>query len=392
VLQDGRVPTKSVTAEEWVPVAAAAQAALDDLDVVTSHAGVAIRERVPEYAYVSDEQLRAASRRNIAAMLTALRERRPLTAEELLYFESTVEERARNGVPLDEYLLAVTTAEADMWDLLWQNAPIPVPTPQMLEAFALRFSNMKTITRVTATAHRRVEVRTATEEHERRALALRSLLLGRLDADEVGDHSGRLGLDATRPYVVVRARGRKGVDSDQVQRLLAGARNHPPYAVFALWGEDVVGLLAEVPAATERLTAGVAGPVALESMGQAHEQAQLALQTAWTLGLAGVHSLGELGLRANVNESPEVGRTLRQKYLAPLQGSGSLGEELLSTVRAYLETGSRRDGAASRLHVHINTVGYRIGRFTELTGADLTDLATLAELWWLFTDLDLRPE
>jgi DNA-binding PucR family transcriptional regulator len=42
--------------------------------------------------------------------------------------------------------------------------------------------------------------------------------------------------------------------------------------------------------------------------------------------------------------------------------------------------------------MHVNTVGYRISRFVELTGADLTDLPTLAELWWLFTDLDLHTE
>ena len=70
--------------DEWAAVEAAVTAALEALDAITSDAGVAIRESVPEYAYVSDEQLRAASRRNIAAMLTALRERRPLTAEELL--------------------------------------------------------------------------------------------------------------------------------------------------------------------------------------------------------------------------------------------------------------------------------------------------------------------
>ena len=379
-----------MTGHEWDAVAAAAQAALDSLDAVTATAGVAIRESVPEYAYVSDDQLWQASRRNIGAMLTALLERRHLTQSELQDFADTVEERARNGVPLDEYLLAVSTAEASMWDLMWKGTT-GVPTEQMLEAFALRFANVKALTRFTATAHRRIELRTAREEYERRALALRSLLRGKLEADELREHSGRLGLDVTRSYVVVRARGQQGVDTEQVQRQLAGRRNHPPYAVFALWGEDVVGLLADLPAASDSIVAGVAGPVALEAMGHAHEQAQLALATAWPLGKPGVYALADLGLRANVQQSPEVGRELRQKYLAPLQGSGSLGEELLGTVRAYLETGSKRDGAASRLHVHINTVGYRIGRFSELTGADLSDLATLAELWWLFMDLDLRP-
>jgi hypothetical protein len=381
----------AVAGHDWDIVATAAQTTLEDLEAVLSDVKAAIRERVPEYAYVSDAELTTATRRNIGAMLTALVERRHLTTPELDEFADTVEARARSGVPLDEYLLAVATAEAAMWDALWLHCRGTVPPEQMLEAFSLRFANMKTVTRVTATAHRRIELRTAREDHERRALALRSLLVGDLSGEALREHTSRLGLDLGRPYVVVRARGHAGLDSDQVQRQLAGSRNHPPYAAFALWGEDVVGLLHDLPGACDELTAGVAGPVPVQTLPHAHQQAQLVFSTAWALGLRGVHTMTDLGLRAAVHEAAGVGIELRQKYLAPLETSGNLGGELLDTVRAYLETGSRRDGAAARLHVHINTVGYRIGRFTELTGADLTDLATLAELWWLFTDMDLRP-
>ena len=376
---------------EWDVVAEAAAACLADLDKVLVDVASTIRESIPEYAYVTDEQLRYATHRNITSLLVALMERRTLLPEELTTFEETVEARARSGVPLDEYLSAVTVAEASVWDAMWQRATRKVSPEQMLEAFALRFATIKTVTRVTATAHRRIDLLTAREDYERRALALRSLLRGNLSADEVREHGGRLGLDLSRPYLVIRARATGAFDSDQVQRLLAGRRNHPPHAAFALWGEDVVGLLADSPQGSDSVTVGMAGPMPLEQLSRAHEEAQVAFSTAWSLDLRGVFSLADLGLRPAVQQLPEMGQGLRQKYVAPLHGSGSLGSELLATVRAYLEAGSRREGAASQLHVHINTVGYRIGRFTELTGADLTDFTTLAELWWLFTDLDLRP-
>ena len=35
-------------------------------------------------------------------------------------------------------------------------------------------------------------------------------------------------------------------------------------------------------------------------------------------------------------------------------------------------------------------MAYRIRRFTELTGADLTHVPTLVELWWVFADLRLN--
>ncbi|MCW2966854.1 MAG: hypothetical protein JWM71_626, partial [Solirubrobacteraceae bacterium] len=327
--------------------------------------------------------------RNISALLCAWSDRRPLTTDELKGFEETVEERARAGVPLDEYLHAVTVAEAMVWDEVVARAT-PLLPEQVLEAMANRFAIVKAITRITATAHQRIELLTARETYERRALALRNLLRGNLGADAVRENASSLGLDPSRAYVAVRARARGQLDSDQGQRLLAGRQNHPPYAAFALSGDDVIGLLAETPSSTAAITVGVSAPVPLESVARASQEAQLAFDTAWALGLTGVFATGDLGLLAAVQQLPEMSQALRDKYIAPLHGSGSLGNELLLTVRAYLEGGSRREAAATKLHVHLNTVGYRIGRFCELTGADLTDFATLAELWWLFSDMDLR--
>lgn len=376
---------------EWHGLAHAAQASLDDLDQVIAGVNTAIRERVPEYALVSDEQLTAATTRNISLLLTALRDRRRLTSTDLKHFESTVEERARNGVAVDEYLLAVSTAEQSMWDQLWKHASEPISDDIRLRAFEIRFENFAAISRVTTTAHRRIELVTAREEYERRALALRAVLRGLLPQEDLREHTLRLGLNLERPYFVVRAAGRGGLNSDEVQRQLAGGRGHAPHAAFALWGEQTVGLVADRPAQAKGVTAGIAGPVPVAGLPKAHEQATLAFDTAWALGQEGVHDVASLGLKSAVQASAEMGRLLREKYLAPLHASGSLGEELLSTIRVYLETGSRRDAAAAQLHIHFNTVGYRLNRFSELTHADLSDLTTLAELWWLFADLDLRP-
>jgi hypothetical protein len=373
------------------PVARAARATLSALDTVLDDVAARIREAFPEYAYVTDEQLRHATQRNITALLHAWSERRLLTPDELKGFEETVEERARSGVPLDEYLHAVTVAEARVWDEVVARADEPLTAELVLEAMANRFAIVKAVTRVTATAHQRVELLTTRETYERRALALRLLLRGNLGLEAVREHASSLGLDTARSYVAVRARARGALDSDQVQRLLAGRHNHPPYTAFALSGDEVVGLLAEAPRGTDAVTVGVSAAVPLEAAGRAAHEADLAFGTAWALGLSGAFTVDDLGLLAAVQQLPDMGQALRDKYVAPLHGSGSLGNELLLTVRAYLEGGSRREAAATRLHVHLNTVGYRIGRFCELTGADLNDFRTLAELWWLFTDLELRP-
>jgi hypothetical protein len=380
-----------VTGAEWERVAAAAQATLDDLPAVIAEVQRVIRERVPEYALVSEEQLSQATTRNITDLLRSLKERRHLSAKELEDFETTVEERARNGVAIEQYLLAVSTAENEIWEQVWKRADT-IPEPRRLEAFALRFANVQLITRITVAAHRRIELRAAREDQERRAVALRLLLRGGLPDAEAREHLARLGLVADRAHYVVRARARSGLDGDRLKELLIGGPERSPYSAFVLWGDDTVGLLRDVPADPTGLTAGVAGPVELARLPEAHQEASTAFDTAWALGLEGTHRLGDLGIKAAVQSSPEVGHALRERYLAPLLASGTLGEELLATTRAYLECGSSREAAAARLHVHQNTVGYRLNRFTELTGADLSRLSTLAELHWLFTDLDLRPD
>jgi len=379
-----------MAAKDWSAVAAAAGATLDALPEVIVDVKRVIRERVPEYALVSEDELTAATTRNIRDLLLALRERRHLTPKELEDFTVTVEERARNGVAVDEYLLAVGTAEAELWDQLWRRAS-GIPEPLRLEAFALRFANVQAVTRVTVAAHRRIELRTAREDQERRAVALRLLLREGLSPEDAREHLARLGLAAERSYFVVRARARKGLDSDRVIQLLVGGSDRAPHSAFVLWGDDTVGLVRDRPADARGLAAGVAGPVDLGRLPAAHQEASVAFETAWALGMEGTHDLGSLGIRAAVQASPEVGQALRERYLAPLLASGTLGEELLGTTRAYLECASSREAAAARLHVHQNTVGYRLNRFAELTGADLSDLTTLAELHWLFTDLDLRP-
>ena len=376
---------------EWSPVATAAQTTLDNLDAVMLEVRTAIRENVPGYSAVTDEQLSEASTRNIQSILQALRDRRRLSEQDLQDFAATVEARARSGVPLDEYLLAVATAEAVMWDLLWQRAG-DVPEARRLEAFAIRFANMNAITRTTAAAHRRIEITSAREDQERRAFSLRALLQEGVAPHEAPQHLVRLGLATDRAYYVVRARGRDLASSELMPREVAGEQHRPPHAAFGLWGDDTVGLLLGRPAPGAGITVGVAGPASMAELAAAYAQASAAFDTAWALGLSGAYDQRALGVRAAVQALPDVGEALRQRYVTPLTDSGNLGDELLATVRTFLETGSRREAAAAALHLHTNTVGYRLRRFHELTGADLSDLTTLAELAWLFIDMDLRPQ
>jgi hypothetical protein len=71
--------------------------------------------------------------------------------------------------------------------------------------------------------------------------------------------------------------------------------------------------------------------------------------------------------------------------LGPLLEGGSGNEDLLLTLRAFLDAGQNAKEAARDLHVHRNTLTYRLRRIRNLLALDLEDAQVLFEL-----DLSLR--
>lgn len=55
--------------------------------------------------------------------------------------------------------------------------------------------------------------------------------------------------------------------------------------------------------------------------------------------------------------------------------------QLLISVRTWMERDRRTDAAAEALHVHPNTLAYRLRRFGALTGRDLGSTEAFAEVW-----------
>ncbi|MET7771728.1 helix-turn-helix domain-containing protein [Nocardia sp. NPDC005366] len=87
--------------------------------------------------------------------------------------------------------------------------------------------------------------------------------------------------------------------------------------------------------------------------------------------------LTELVLRAD----PIALSDLRSKILAPLDDlRPATREKLVETLRAWLLHHGRRDQIAASLHVHPQTVRYRVGQLRERYGERLDDPCTVLEL------------
>ncbi len=85
--------------------------------------------------------------------------------------------------------------------------------------------------------------------------------------------------------------------------------------------------------------------------------------------------------RLVVGADPEALDDLRARVLAPMAGLRPASRQRLEeTLRSWLLHQGRRDAVAAELHVHAQTVRYRMGQVRELYGDLLDDPATVLDL------------
>jgi hypothetical protein len=175
--------------------------------------------------------------------------------------------------------------------------------------------------------------------------------------------------------VVVAARipGAVGADLDPVGLVVVAARGDADTG----WLERIRGAIGERRA--------VLGPVGEPA--QAHQSAALA-QAAWPLHAAGRLDTGEALVRADEHllplllaASPDLATALAERALAPLRalpaGAAARAEE---TLRAWLDAHGDVTATAAALHVHPQTVRYRLAGLRETFGGALDDPAARLEL------------
>ncbi len=111
------------------------------------------------------------------------------------------------------------------------------------------------------------------------------------------------------------------------------------------------------------------------------------------LKMAGpVHS-EDLMVEQILSADPLAARRLYNSRLKPLAQKDASGD-LLRTLEAYLESGCRMADVARKLHVHPNTVAYRLERIREVGGLDVdsandrfeAQLAIRAQRFYLLND------
>lgn len=133
----------------------------------------------------------------------------------------------------------------------------------------------------------------------------------------------------------------------------------------------------------------IAQAVHLGAVAAAVDETSSVLQVVDLLGYpAGIYQLDDVPIEMSLMRSPDLASLLATR-LAPLHGSGA---PLVETLKVYLDTVQDRKRTAAILHIHPNTLDYRLRRIKELTGLSPTaprDIQTLgaALAAWILADV-----
>ena len=350
-------------------------------------------EEVPFYRRLPREQLDGEileiCKDNLRAFFATLQDDRLPTEEELAEPRSSAARRAQERVPLDAVLQAYHIGGRIGWAELVAEAHED-ETKQLVAAAERVQLYIQSVTGAVATAYLEEQQAISGEERDvRRALA--AALMAGQPAQAL---AARAGIDLAQRWVVValdlgehtdeRASGVGGAVAGRrkVRRVQSRLDEHAGAPVLGLLDgaggtvflpdegdalDRLPGLIGTLQAAAGApVRAGAASSDATGGLAQVSAQARDVLRLATKLGRPpGLYLLRDVLLEYQLTH-PSDARPALVALLDPLERN----PDLLLTLDAYLAEDLDRRRTAAALHVHPNTLDYRLKRIVELTGLE----------------------
>jgi hypothetical protein len=341
------------------------------------------RAEMPNFAGVPIEEHR---RDSVGAVVLLVGMRRAdldtLPSEARALLLDLGERRAAQGVPLEDMLRSWRMGIEEAMGYGTEIAPqIGLDEGEVFGFFQQAFEIVDEAMVEIARGHR-TDPAPGDPEEGRRASLVRDLLEGNLSPEEVDSGCVGFGLDPLAAFTTFRARAPEGLESaDADERLGLAPATGPRLGMAAILGAELAGFSIDTPPRAGLDLIAVGPPAAATELAVSYRVAGRVLAAAETFGLVGVQDLATAGLHTAVIERSELGGALVRDLIDPVRGKPS-GEEILHSVDAWLSAGMRVEPAAERLFVHPNTVRYRLRRYQEMTGTDLSITEEAFRVWW----------
>jgi PucR family transcriptional regulator, purine catabolism regulatory protein len=218
------------------------------------------------------------------------------------------------------------------------------------------------------------------------AETLAEMLQGALDRAAVARRLQASGFamgKALRLAVVAAAPGRDAPGDDSLADALAGSG--APHLMLRQGSELFVLIHEEATAvlsAAADATVGVSRSFPADaSLAVARREAEWALARAGEAGRPVMTYGSDPTLKWLTGESADLAQLAAEVLGSVARYDAVHAGELVPSVRVWLEHDRHTERAARALHVHPNTLRYRVQRFEEISGRSLSSTASLAEVW-----------
>jgi hypothetical protein len=284
----------------------------------------------------------------------------------------SVRVRADEGVPLEDLLHAYRIGGRLGWQILRRHARAD-ERDVLLDAAELLMLYIDTLSEVVTQTYLAERERLVSEEERRARALIERILDGTPLTVEERELATRLDVPLRDRYVPFAA-AIPGASPRRHAALAARMRGDGRLAVSE--GDRIFGL-ALAPPEPEDLGEGPHALLALgdetprAALATVREELQLLVEHGRRVRLTGVLTPASHALELLLARSPRIARALCQRVLDPLARGGE-GADLVHTLRTLVRCGFDRARTSSVLHVHRNTLGYRVNRIEQLAGIDLT--------------------
>ncbi|HEY1567857.1 MAG TPA: helix-turn-helix domain-containing protein [Solirubrobacteraceae bacterium] len=406
-----RAQTSDSSDSVVVDAPAAAIAALRDmldarLDELADDATRLILAEIPAYRDATPalrDDVRAHVLSHLRISLSTFSETRPVTREELLFVRGHAARRVGH-IPIAEFVNAFYVGER----VLWEAALTSAHDDDSRRAALVFASHLPRYFEVATTHAAEVyidaeEQLAATGERIRRDL-IEDLVAGApVAAGPRMDAARAAGLEPGVPCLVVSAAASPPPDDESLLRSAATAlaravggtlapltvvRHGKIDLVARASGRGADGVQQRLERTQRRLAdgglplaIGVSTVVGgLDEIAHAYREAELArasLNAApGVVALGGMSAFDYLTLTRDPTARRLIARPIQEFVTEDVQQGGVL----IATLSQYVASDLNARRAAERLHIHVNTAHYRLGKIAERTGCDLHRFADLVEI------------
>ena len=363
------------------------------------------REEIADYRLTDEEflygQVQPVTLVNIQAALAGFVGDESLLAEAMDRARDGAARRVRQGISLESFLHAVRLLGQMLWEAVLEevDAAAPAEREAALEIAGMVMRQVDRMSTAAAEGYLNEVQSIWTDREVVRRDLLEDLLSGRGDSERVRRLAHSLKLPLGDRYAVVVARGdeapvqetpdqplaaraalRRIVEAARLKLrptvacLLVGMRQGEVVALYPLAGP---GDNHQLKADAEAFAAALADHEVYVGVGGNHGRAVI---------------FDEVLIDHVVRSSPHGDRILDGTLRPLLDYDTRRQAELVSTLRAYVQSGFNLTRSAELLNVHPNTVVYRLRRIRELSGRDPQNADDLLLLFLGLKLLELGPE